>query len=813
MSERMISAAAKLASGITVSGELPRRPGRAQLYLLCYKTDAEKNLLATWFEGIAETERKDHPVEAAWIKDNGSESAFTYEGLIEGLAAHDSLDFIPVGIAWKPVHDGRQTWREIWGWMRLIDSNRLQKKALKQTPERVAMVIGEFGTKKALVSKYKLQWSSAGLTYDESDEAAFADYIALQAFVTIQRDSRQATNRVAKYPRHVTQSIWGRPDFNAELIRLAETEGRTIDEVKKEAQTCMDELIPKVQAPHVAMSRVLMKFISQLGYESDFVYDEERMAEVRNLSLQHPTAFVWTHKTHVDGAALMAAAQEENFPLVHMIGGSNMAFLGIGYLMRRAGGVFIRRKIESQVYKIVMRYYFAFLLQKRFPVSWALEGTRSRNGKLMPPRFGILKYVIEAARKENLKDVQIVPISIYYDLIAELEDYAHEQSGGTKRKESLAWFAEYLRGLQKPLGRISFGLGEPVVVDATEDAFATASEGDGDTLSIELQKLAFQASVSVNQVTPVIPTALIAMILTGAHPRALTREELTEQVVLHRNWAIGRGVNLAPEVTDLDEDRFVELTNAMAELGVVHIFDEGRDTLYCIHENKHYEASYYRNTAIHMYVEKAIAELALAMTGDASGPQAVEDFRAYAARIKDIFKFEFFYPESDAFNEKIADELAYFDPAWEARLSNGGAASVLASMKPHVAHAVLRPFSEAYYVVAGLAEEHGDEPLPEKAELVEEALKIGRQAYMQKRITSLESIGKLMFSNGYDLLDNLGLTRSVIKGLGMRRSAFIDELKHIAYSLKTIQDLSEERNFRVNKEQTTTPKLKIVGED
>ena len=769
-------------------------------------------MLATWFDGIAETERADHPVAAAWIKDNGAECAFTYEGLVEGIAEHESLDFIPVGVAWKPIHEGRQTWREIWGWMRLIDSNRLQKKALKQTPERAAMVIGEFGTKKALVSKFQLLWSTAGLPYDE-DETAFADYIALQAFVTIQRDSRQATNRVAKYPRHVTQSIWMRPDFNAELMRLAEAEGRTLEDVKKEAQTCMDELIPKVQAPHVAMSRVLMKFISQLGYESDFVYDEDRMAEVRDLALKHPTAFVWTHKTHVDGAALMAAAQEENFPLVHMIGGSNMAFLGIGYLMRRAGGVFIRRKIESQVYKIVMRYYFAFLLQKRFPVSWALEGTRSRNGKLMPPRFGILKYVIEAARKENLKDVQIVPISIYYDLIAELEDYAHEQHGGTKRKESLAWFAEYLRGLQKPLGRISFGLGEPVAVDTTEDAFATASESDEDTLSIELQKLAFQASVSVNNVTPVIPTAMVALILTGAHPRALTREELSEQVILHRRWALGRGVNLAPEVTDLDEDRFVELTNAMAELGVVHIFDEGRDTLYSIHENKHYEASYYRNTAIHVFVEKAIAELALAMTGDASGPKAVEDFWAYVARVKDLFKFEFFYPESDAFNAKVAAEIAHFDPAWEAKLDNGRALEVLASMTPHVAHAVLRPFSEAYYVVAGLAEEHGDEPLPEKSALVDEALKIGRQAYMQKRITSLESIGKLMFSNGYDLLDNLGLAQSVIRGLGMRRSAFVDELKHVAHGLKTIQEMSADRDFRVNKALTAPPKLKIVGED
>lgn len=812
MTERLINAASKLASGITVSGELPHRPGRAQLYLFCYKTDAERTLLSSWFDGIKETEAEDHPVSAAWIHDDGKETEFSFDGLIEGIAAHDSLDFVPVGIAWKPAHDGRQSWRDIWGWMRLIDSNRLQRKTLKSTPERAAIVIGEFGTRKALISKFKLLWSTAGLPYND-DPKAFADYIALQAFVTIQRDSRLATNRVTKYPRFVTQSLWGRPDFNAELERYAEEAGRTVEDVKSEAQDCMEELIPRVHAPHVAMSRVLMKFISRLGYDSDFVYDEQRMAEVRDLAIKHPTALVWTHKTHVDGAALMAAVQEENFPLVHMIGGANMAFFGMGYLMKRAGTVFIRRKIESQVYKIVMRYYFAFLMQKRFPVSWALEGTRSRNGKLMPPRFGILKYVIEAARKENLKDVQIIPVSIYYDLIAELEDYAHEQHGGTKRKESLAWFAGYLRGLQKPLGRISFGLGDPVAVDATEDAFATAAEDDNDSLSVELQKLAFQASVSANNVTPVIPTALLALVLTGAHPRALTRDELFAQVRLQRDWARGRGVLLAPEVNELDEERFSSLLDGMVEMEVVDVFDEGRDTLYSINENKHYEASYYRNTAIHVFVEKAIAELALALTGDRSGPAAVEAFWAYVGRIKDIFKFEFFYPDTDAFNQKVAAEMAHYDPAWEARIDNGQSHVLLDTMKPRVAHAVLRPFAEAYMLVADLAEEYGDDALPDRSQLVEEALKVGRQAYMQRRITSLESIGKLMFSNGYDLLENLGLSKSVIRGLSMRRSAFVDELQQINQGLQLIQERCVPQLQNVNRSQSGTPKLKLVGED
>ncbi|MEO0563497.1 MAG: hypothetical protein AAF125_15420, partial [Chloroflexota bacterium] len=179
---------------------------------------------------------------------------------------------------------------------------------------------------------------------------------------------------------------------------------------------------------------------------------------------------------------------------------------------------------------------------------------RSRNGKLMPPRFGILKYVVEAAEKGEMKDLTIVPISIYYDLIAELGDYAKEQTGATKRKESFAWFTGYLRSLRKPLGRISFGLGDPVVVDTTSERFVAARDEGQSSLSIELQKLAFEASVNVNAVTPITPSSLICLALTGAAPQALTAEELVSHVWRLRDWALARGCAMTDELKTVTED-------------------------------------------------------------------------------------------------------------------------------------------------------------------------------------------------------------------------------------------------------------------
>ena len=302
------------------------------------------------------------------------------------------------------------------------------------------------------------------------------------------------------------------------------------------------------------------------------------MRRIRDIAKTRPTAIVWTHKTHIDGLAMIKASRDEAFPLLHIIGGDNMAFFGVGYLMRRSGAVFIRRSINDAIYKTVLRFYLSYLLEKRFPVSWALEGTRSRNGKLMPPRFGILKYVVEAAAKEGVKDLTVIPVSIYYDLIAELADYAGEQTGATKRKESIAWFRDYLKSLRKPLGRISLGIGKPIIVDTTAKEYGPNTDADSEQLSIALQKIAFEASVSANDATPITPSAITALALTGAAPQALTEDELRREVLAVRDWAQERGYPLTDDLANTDVKRFAYVVRSMIEMGVVARYDKGDRT-------------------------------------------------------------------------------------------------------------------------------------------------------------------------------------------------------------------------------------------
>ena len=795
--------------GVEIVGDLPVRPGRPRLLLMFANTRTERRILEHYLDETQARESPENPTQVAWFSEHKAGDHLRHDGLVEALQASQTLDIVPIGIAWKPKSQDHQSWLAIQGWMRLVDKNGRQRRTVRRTPQRTAVIVGEFGTQKALQAKYD-RMAAKSLAPARTDLQSLANFIALEAAVTIERDSRSTTGATIKYPRHVIRSIWGRPLFQAQLQEIATESGRSLEDVQNEARTCLKDLVPNVRAPHVSLSTAFARKVCSLGYDKELVYDTAKLESIRELALTRPTALVWTHKTHIDGFAMMLATRERKFPLIHLIGGDNMAFFGIGYLMSRAGAVFIRRKIDSEVYKAVLRYYLSWLLEKRFPVSWALEGTRSRNGKLMPPRFGILKYVVEAAAKENMKNLTIVPISIYYDLIAELGDYAREQTGAAKRKESIAWFADYLRSLRKPLGRISFGIGDPVTVDATQDTFTQAINGDTEQFSIELQKLAFDASVKANDVTPLTPSALISLILTGAAPQALTVNETSNEIAELIEWAKARDLPMTDELADVDRTRINHFAEAMEEIGVVSRYDGGHEAVFSIAEGKHFEASYYRNNAIHLFVDKALIELALFRLSELSPGADVDRFWSEVKHVRDIFKFEFFYPEWPDHQDAIEKELDRALPDWKARLAAGQAHDLLIDLSPLVSHAVLRPFAEAYSLVSDIiSRNEGSAALDPKA-IAEDALKLGKQAYLQRQISSEESIGKLMFSNGVQLAENRGLVPGGGEDLYAARMAFFNELHELTKQLRTLREIADDRRRR-SPQVSGKGRLKVVS--
>lgn len=560
--------------------------------------------------------------------------------------------------------------------------------------------------------------------------------------------------RTPRGARSVIEAVITRDRFKERLPDLAEEMGVSEADARRSVRENLAEFVAIPSRAFREISARISQTMVSLGYETPVTVDPEELEQLRALMEKHPVALLWTHKSHVDGTAVITTLHENGFPMLHSFGGINMAFAGIGYSGRRSGIIYIRRSFsDNPAYKFALRQYLGYLMEKRTPFSWSFEGTRSRVGKLMPPKLGLLKYMVEAAAATGTEGLHLVPVSVSYDLISDVEDYAAEEAGQSKQAENLGWFMGYLKRLRTPMGRIYMNFGEPIEVDAP----AALDEN-----SNNLHKLAIRVAFNANKVTPITLPAIISLVLLGALPRAITASQLSDRVMSIVRWARARQIPLTSSYDYNDQSRLEEVMEMMIRQNLLTRFDRGIETVYGIGEKEHGVAGYYRNTAIHFFVNKAIAELSLMRVAASRGKDKSNLLFDEARWIRDLLKFEFYFAPSVEFKQELLDELTSMDPEWEAAISAGenSTTALLSRGTPLVAPSTLLDFLDAYLIMARLLETADPDDERSKNDWIALAVQYGHQAYLQRSINSDASIGKQVMKNAYKWFESEGLLES-----------------------------------------------------
>ena len=749
------------------------------LFILDASHRIEESLLRDWLAA--------QPGTAGYVEASGqvvvpiarSPEEFPTQTLARSLDISPETLIVPLRVIWLSSIDAKNSvprWRDlVWGNPRRPGVKRARR-ILKKNPERAQCIVARSATLDELRQRYS---SRRGETPDNSQ---LAEFVAGQAGLALDIAERRLQGSRYKVPRRVARNLGSSVRFKTELQQLSVELDKPVEALRAESAVIMKELIATPRTFWLDVMAALNRKILSLGYHNNVVLDEEGLTRVRQLTREYPSALLWSHKTYIDGFATQYIFFENDFPATHTLGGVNMAFAGLGFVARRAGAIFIRRSFQDNpLYKMILRQYMGYLLEKRFPFSWSFEGTRSRVGKLMPPKYGLLKYVTEAAYTTGARDLHIFPISISYDLIGDVADMTIQQVSAVKSPESLRWFVRYLSGLRRPMGRIYVDFGEPVILEQ--------SPSPEDRLA--LQKIAFQVGVETNRVTPITLVSLATMILLGSAPRAVTREELQREIDSLVSWARNRGIRLTSDFDPGNQREVENLSQVLVDSGLITRYDGGPEVVYTIAAEHHAEANYYRNTTIHHFVNKAIAELAL-MHVAALNEGIARAFWEEAERLRDLFKFEFFYAPTEEFRDQLREELQRYDREWEIKLEEdaGYAQRLLTEFTPLVAHTTLLSFVEAYRVVADVLARMADDAELEEKECVSQSLAYGRQAYLQRRISSEASIGKLLFQNGYKLMANMGLTEGGDAELGQRRRQLSQDLRELAHRLEIIKTIA-----------------------
>ncbi|MBT8203491.1 MAG: glycerol-3-phosphate 1-O-acyltransferase [Acidimicrobiia bacterium] len=642
-------------------------------------------------------------------------------------------------------------------------------------PDRVRLVAGA----SAPLSTLRAQWAEQAQLED------FTEFVAHRAWLALERAERELRGNRYKVPKFVQEDIVSRHDFQQKVIDIGRREGKPGEWALRKA----NRYIKEIAATHSPIVIDLVANAVHWLYTKTYTaidYDRRELQEVYALGQQAPLVFLPSHKSNFDHLILQYLLWENDFPPNHTAGGINMNFFPVGPLVRRSGVFFIRRSFkDNDLYKAVLRAYIDFLLERRFPLEWYIEGGRSRLGKLRSPRYGMLSYVADSFRRGKSDEVYLIPTSIAYDQIIDVGSYAAEQRGESKDSEGAGWLVRTISRLKLRGGRVHLRFGEPISM-SKEVSIAEQP----DERSLEIRKLAFEVSRRINEVTPITPTALVTIALLANEERALTLEEITDYTTELNDYIDQRSL---PTTLDdpLDTHRELEAMLALlVQSNIVSEFAGGLDTVWRIQPNQHHAAAYYRNTVVHFFVNGAIAELALLKATEADGDHR-EAFWHEVMALRDLLKFEFFFSDKDVYREEIHQELAYRDPGWEARLDEGAESVRVLLRKLRIlrAHWAVRPFLEAYQVVADVLA-LADGPLDSKT-AIERSMALGKQYRLQNRIAAEESVSKTLFESAFQIAENRGLTEPGRSPDEIR--AFGAEIRDVLRRVAVIESLATRR--------------------
>ena len=743
-----------------------------KLFVIDARNGVERRYLLNWLLTSMPDSGQDGKLNWVSLPISDERAKMRLGRLEEKLKESPDILVVPVRIAWRiPNFEKSRAVKMrhvIFGDPRNPGSFRARS-ILLRNKRRAQCLIGQPAT----IGELKQSFAELSRDYDQTDNSEFAAFVVRQAGLVLDIAERGLRGRRYKVPRHVADGLRSDARFRSAMTQLSGDMGQSEVALYEQAAKYMKELIARPSPLFIDMKAKLDRFMLSQGYDDQVVFDRKELTRLRQTMREHPTLLLFTHKTYIDGVTATDLAYQNDLPLIHLFGGINLDFFGLGFMLRRAGTIFIRRSFENNpVYKLVLRHYVSYLLEKRFPMTWAFEGTRSRLGKLMPPRYGLLKYVMDSAHSNDIENVHIIPVVTSFDLIRDVEEYASEQTGRIKKPESLSWFIGYLRSLREPMGKVYVDFGEPVIVKKAPNP--------NDRLA--LSKMAFEVAVQANRATPLTLTSLMCLCLLGTAPRAMTEDELRAVINFLVGWARERDIRLSEDLTDQNLDRIQNVVETLVNNGLLVRYDKGSTLVYAIEPDQHPIASYYRNSIIHHFLDKAIIELSILKAREVTDQDATEVFWEETDRLRDLFKFEFFYPEKQQYRENLKAELQRADPDWKAKLEEGGVklASLTNRFQPLIGHAVFLPFVEAYTIVLDILSRLEPGNSIDKKSCVETALKEGRQAYLLRRITSEASIGKILFENGFKMAAGLGLTGETTPDTIAERKALLRKFRALS---------------------------------
>jgi glycerol-3-phosphate O-acyltransferase len=589
------------------------------------------------------------------------------------------------------------------------------------------------------------------------------------------RERRTVIGPAVKSPERVRAEIVRSPRMRELIEDLAGGDAAQATALRKRSLSMLAQL--QATPDHhtmVTLGRIVKVLFNRMyaGIE----YDPKDMAKLRASSRDGTLVFLPSHKSHVDYLVISYQLNALDMPVPMIAAGDNLDFFPMGPLFRRSGAFFIRRSFKGdRLYAAIVDSYVRRLFRDGFPLELYLEGGRSRTGKLLPPKLGLLSMIVDATLAESQRQVFFVPVSIGYERIIETDSYHRELTGGEKSKEDAVGLLRSGTVLNHRYGRINLQFGEHLTLDQIRDELGIAL---GEPLKPAkrralVSRLANRVMDEINGVTAVTPGALTALSLLSHPHRGLPHEDVVARTrrllfLLNRSGARLTTATATPSGT-LRPDAIREALQLFADAELVEIHhtaaesesktrrphkghqNAGAGAFYTVPDGKRLALDTSKNIIIHFFVERAM--LAIALLATVSGELEIAEIWQRFSELANLLQYEFRIPTGEqlrvAFDTTVAEflELAILERSNEGafRLGPGNMGATAAQWLVMLS-AIIVNYVEGYRIAARALSAIIDDALSER-DFIKRALTIGQRMYFTGEITRREATSKPIILN------------------------------------------------------------------
>lgn len=582
------------------------------------------------------------------------------------------------------------------------------------------------------------------------------------------RHRQSITGPVLKTRDELKELILRNERFQDFMRGYAQSHNNDMAKLHRKADAYLDEIAADYSTAFIQTLSMIFGWVWKTMFDG-IALDMEGLNRVKSAATKAPLVFVPCHKSHFDYLILSHLLFTNNMPCPHVAAGRNLAFWPVGTLFRKSGAFFVRRSFQgAKLYAHAFSEYVRMLIEQGFNIEFFIEGGRSRTGKMVLPKTGLLTILMDAYKNGGCHDLMFVPVYIGYDRLLEESAILKELEGSGKKQESFGQLIRARKLLNKRHGRIYVQFDEPI---SLKDLVSKSGRSLQDMDQAEYQalgrNLAYRIINAISHISVVTPQALTACAILNYPKQSFTQSELMVYVETYLNYLVLQNVRLSENLNAplhaaenvlaiYNNRRFIE--KKRLKLYDNAPFGEQR---FVVPENKRLNLEYYKNNCIHFFVPAAYTALAIlsydAFQFSASALHSDYNF------LQDFFKYEFAYDVDKTPEYMVRKTLkAFIDDAIlmphptlpdTYNITSAGFRKLLFFAN------FLKTYFESYWVVLNVLKGYSRGELVKK-ECMKKIRALGNQLYKQREIERREALSRINYENGLTFFNFKGIRGS-----------------------------------------------------